>query len=259
MRVLFIGDVTGETAARKLARFLPAYEKQKGVDFTVINGENSSDKNGITPDSANLLFNAGADLITTGNHVFKNISCAELFGGNEFVIRPANYGTAAPGRGFAVVDFGRCKMAVANIGGNVYNLARDNPFTVIDDILDILKKDGIKMILVDFHAEATSEKQAMKYHLAGRVSALIGTHTHVQTADEHIYNNTAYITDAGMTGPEESVIGAKIETTIKQYTSYLPYKHCWADGACFVNGVLIDIDETTGAAVAIQRLQAKNI
>ena len=209
-RVLAIGDVTSEEGTAHLRRHLPGFKKMKGVDFTVINGENISGT-GLTPQQADDLFAAGADVITLGNHTWGKMQITDYLEDNRYILRPANFSPRTPGRGYGVYDLGRVQVAVMVLIGRC-DLAwgSDNPFTTADRLL----KAGDKptFTLVDFHAQATSEKLAMAYYLDGRVSALWGTHTHVPTADERVFpHGTGYITDLGMTGAVESVLGIRPE------------------------------------------------
>lgn len=214
MNILAIGDVVGSIGCKFLRAHLPQLKKVKGVDLVIANGENSADGNGITPTSARFLFDSGVDVITAGNHTFRRKESYELFDSCETLLRPANFPSLAPGRGFCVVDMGRIQVGVLNLMGVVYMESMDSPFDVADRIL----AEGVpKITLVDMHAEATGEKRSLAYYLDGRVSAVFGTHTHVQTADEGILDNgTGYISDLGMTGPKRSVLGVKPELVIQK-------------------------------------------
>lgn len=251
MNILFIGDVVSQTSADYLAKKLPAIKRQHSIDLTIVNGENSADGNGITPFSANILLSGGADVITTGNHCFKRREMNELYEESDVIIRPANFGDVY-GKGYCIVDMGRIRIAVVNLIGMAYMDNCDNPYHCADKLL---KEIDTPNIIVDFHAEATSEKKAMGYYLAGRVSAVIGTHTHVQTADEQILEgHTGYITDAGFTGVKESILGVDKEAIIARLTSYYPQKHTYPTGDIMINGVILDIDEKTGKCRNIERL-----
>ena len=182
MNVLCIGDVVGSAGCRFLRARLPMLKKLKGVDVTIVNGENSADGNGITPDSAEFLFASGADVITTGNHCFRRKECYDMFEEEEALLRPANFPKRAPGHGVCVVDRGRIQVGVVNLMGTVYLDSLASPFDVMDTLLDA--GDLPRITIVDFHAEATGEKRALGFYLDGRISALFGTHTHVPTADE---------------------------------------------------------------------------
>ncbi|MCL2698059.1 MAG: TIGR00282 family metallophosphoesterase [Oscillospiraceae bacterium] len=254
MKILFIGDVVGQYACEKLYAFLPSFkhELEIGKGLVIVNGENSADGNGITPHSAKLLFKAGADVITTGNHCFKRHDMDSTYRENPFILRPANYGGDAPGKGICIIDRGSFSAAVINLAGTNFMIPADNPYKCADELLLSI---GIKNIIVDFHAEATAEKKAMGYYLSGRVSAVLGTHTHVQTADEQIIDkHTAYITDVGMTGVHDSVLGIDKSVIIERFLCYYPKKHALATGKHSINAVLLEIDEKTGKALTISRV-----
>ncbi len=249
--ILFIGDVVGKAGCDFLLQKLPLIKRQYAVDIAVVNGENSAQGNGITKLSADMIFNAGADIITTGNHAFKRREAYEIYE-NDCIIRPANYPDGAPGKGICTLDMGAYSIAVINLSGTVYLDPLDNPFTVIDSMLEEVDTPNI---FVDFHAEATSEKKAMGFHLEGRVSGVFGTHTHVPTADEVILGGyTAYITDLGMTGPERSMLGVEIKPAVDRLRFRLPVRFKEAEGDCFLCGVVVEFDEKTGKSHKIERL-----
>lgn len=249
--ILFIGDVVGKAGCDFLLQKLPLIKRQYAVDITVVNGENSAQGNGITKLSADMIFNAGADIITTGNHAFKRRESYEIYE-NDCIIRPANYPDGAPGKGICTLDMGAYSIAVINLSGTVYLDPLDNPFTVIDNMLEEVDTPNI---FVDFHAEATSEKKAMGFHLEGRVSGVFGTHTHVPTADETILGgHTAYITDLGMTGPERSMLGVEIKPAVDRLRFRLPVRFKEAEGACFLCGAVVKFDEKTGKSHKIEQL-----
>ena len=250
MNVLFVGDVVGQRSAEHLIKTLPKLRREYSVDLTVVNGENSADGNGITPYSAKILLD-GADVITTGNHCFRRREMNDMFEENSSIIRPANFGDTV-GRGYTIVDMGRTRAAVVNLIGMAYMESCDNPFQCIDRILPEI---DAPVIIVDFHAEATSEKKAMGFYLAGRVSAVIGTHTHVQTADEQILSgHTGYITDVGFTGVRDSVLGIDKDVIIARLTTYYPQKHIYPDGDIMINAVLLRIDEKSGKCAGIESI-----
>ena len=253
MNILAIGDVVGSIGCKFLRGHLPQLKKIKGVDLVIANGENSADGNGITPVSARFLFDSGVDVITAGNHTFRRKESYDLFDSCETLLRPANFPSLAPGRGYCVVDMGRIQVGVLNLMGVVYMESMDSPFDAADRIL----AEGVpKITLVDFHAEATGEKKSLAYYLDGRVSAVFGTHTHVQTADECIFEHgTGYISDLGMTGPKRSVLGVKPELVIQKMRSKMPVRFDLADGACEMGCVLFTIDEKTGKTIAVERLK----
>lgn len=254
MRILAVGDVVGTSGLECLRAKLPVLKKENKIDLCVVNGENSSDGNGITPSSAEHIFVSGADVITTGNHAYRRKEMYEYFDDNEFVIRPANYSENNPGRGVCVVDMGRCSVCVINLMGNMYMAdSLHNPFHTIDRLLDEYSENRI--ILVDFHAETTSEKRAMAFYLDGRVSALFGTHTHVQTADECILNNgTGYITDLGMVGTIDSVLGVKPEIVIDKFKYNMPARFDFIKGPASLCGCIFEIDDKTGKTISVERI-----
>lgn len=250
MKLLMFGDVVGEAGCECFCRNAPKLKRQYGADLIVVNGENSAQGNGITPYSADMLFSGGADVITTGNHCFRR-KCDELYD-NERILRPANYPEGAPGSGVCVLDFGSYSVAVINLMGTAFMDALDNPFTVIDGLLAGL---DTKNILLDFHAEATSEKRAMGWYLSGRVSAVIGTHTHVQTADAEILDGrTGYLTDVGMVGGARSVLGVLPELAIEKQRFHRPVQFEEAPGPCILNAVCLEIDSKIGICTKIERV-----
>jgi len=252
MRLLFIGDVVGSAGVTFLEKNIYRIRKEYAIDVTVINGENSAAGNGITPDSYSALIRLGADVVTTGNHCFRRREAVSLYEDNDILLRPANFPESVSGRGYTVLDLGRTRLAVVNLMGTVYMDSLDNPFTVIDSILPKL---GTKNIIVDIHAEATAEKKAIGFWLDGRVTAVLGTHTHVQTSDETVLpKGTAYITDVGMTGPELSVLGVQTELAVEKLRTHCPVTFKESTSPCFLNGVVVDFDETTGRARTIERL-----
>jgi len=251
MKLLFVGDVVGEVGCQFLRQKLPELKRQYQADIAIVNGENSANGNGITLHSAKLIFQSGADIITTGNHAFQRKTDLKVFD-NPCVIRPANYGDACPGKGLTLYDMGSCQIAVINLSGVLFLENLDNPFTVIDDLLKTVETPNI---FVDFHAEATSEKRCMGFHLAGRVTAVLGTHTHVQTADACILDqHTGYITDAGMTGVEDSVLGVDKKIAIERMRLHVPKRYREAEGDCYLNGVLVDFDKKCGKCTKITPL-----
>lgn len=252
MRLLMIGDVVAQTGCDFLASKLREIKRKYEIDVTVINGENSASGNGITVHSCDFLTRIGADVITTGNHAFKRRESVQIFDSVPHLLRPANYPDEVCGKGFCTLDMGRCQIAVVNLMGVIYMDPLTNPFKTADEVLS---KIETKNIFVDFHAEAAAEKKALGYYLAGRVTGVFGTHTHVQTADEAILNGgTAYITDVGMTGPEESVLGVNKEIAIEKQRLNYPVRFMEADTPCFINAVMVEFDEKTGKASHIERI-----
>lgn len=251
MKILFIGDVVGQTSGDYLSSMLPKIKRDYAIDLTIVNGENSADGNGITPFSAKLLLNGGADVITTGNHCFRRREMNDMYEESSVIIRPANLGETY-GNGYCIIDMGNTRVAVINLMGMAYMDSCDNPFHCIDKIL---KEIDTPNIIVDFHAEATSEKKAMGYYLEGRVSAVLGTHTHVQTNDEEILgNHTGYITDVGMTGVKRSVLGVDKDVIISRLTTYYPQKHTYPEGEVMINGVVLEIDKKNGKCLSIEKI-----
>lgn len=241
-----------------LHKRLPTLKSLKKIDAVIVNGENSADTNGITPDSANYLLNCGVDLITTGNHSFQRKESYPLYENRNLpVIRPANYPSKAPGTGSAVIDIGRAQIRVLNMMGTVeMNPVLDCPFATSDALLEGIEE---KIVIMDFHAEATGEKRALACYLDGRISAMFGTHTHVQTADEQILpGGTGFITDVGMTGPVNSVIGVSIDAAIEKMKTKMPVRLSYADGECMLNAVLFTIDEKSGRTTAVERINIAN-
>ncbi|MBR4627553.1 MAG: TIGR00282 family metallophosphoesterase [Ruminococcus sp.] len=250
--LLFVGDVVGKSGCDFLSSKLRLIKQQFSVDVTVVNGENSAQGNGITRASADMIFNAGADIITTGNHAFRRREQLGLFD-DDFIIRPANYPEGgAPGKGVCVLDCGAYSVAVVNLMGTALMEPLDNPFTVIDSILPDI---DVPNVFVDFHAETTSEKKAMGFYLDGKVSGVFGTHTHVQTSDECILpGGTAYITDAGMTGPELSCLGVEPADVISSFRFRTPARFTEAAGDCFLCCIVVEFDEKCGKSYKIERL-----
>lgn len=254
-RLLFVGDVVGKAGCEFLCSELGKIKRKYDIDITVVNGENSAQGNGITRYSADMIINSGADIITTGNHAFRRKESLDIFD-EDYIIRPANYPEGGVvGNGVCVLDMGAYSVAVVNLMGTVYMEPLDNPFAKIDELLPQLETPNI---FVDFHAEATSEKKAMGHYLTGKVTGVFGTHTHVQTADECILDgHTAYITDAGMTGPEISCLGVDVKPVVDMLRFRMPARFKEADGKCFLCGVVTEFDEKSGKSHKIERLIIK--
>ncbi|MGN0621997.1 MAG: TIGR00282 family metallophosphoesterase [Porcipelethomonas sp.] len=249
--LLFIGDVVGKSGCDFLAGKIFGIKKKYNIDITVVNGENSAQGNGITRFSAESLLHCGADVITTGNHCYKRRDSLAIFD-EENIIRPLNFPSGCCGKGICVLDFGSYTACIVNLMGTVYMEPLDNPFTVMEKLLPEISTPNI---FVDFHAEATAEKKAMGHFLTGKVTAVMGTHTHVQTSDETILGeHTGYITDAGMTGPELSVLGVDITPAVDKLRFKFPVRFKEADSPCFINGVVISFDEKSGKCTKIERL-----
>jgi len=241
MRVLFIGDVVGSPGRRGLRETMPALRERHAPDLVIVNGENSAGGIGITERTANDFFGIGTGVITTGNHVYRHREAYDFLDREQRVVRPANYPAGNPGRGHTVVEAGGMRVAVINLSGAVgLNVAR-SPFDTVDGILDRVEADAI---VVDFHAEVTSEKVAMGWHLDGRVAAVLGTHTHVPTADGRVLpKGTAFICDVGMTGSRTSVLGVKPEQALRSLITQMPTRFETAEEDVWVMGAVVDVNE----------------
>ena len=253
--ILAIGDVVGEPGLAHLERRLRSLKRLKDIHFTVVNGENAAGL-GITPEQVEALYAAGADVVTLGNHTFGKVQIARRLEEDPYLLRPANFTGRAPGRGWGVYECGRVRIGVMSLIGRCgLDFHADNPFTTASRIL---KEDRPLFTLVDFHAEATSEKLALAYYLDGRVSALWGTHTHVPTADERVFpKGTGYLTDLGMTGPVESVLGIRPEQSVEQFLGGLPGRYQAADGPCKMQGAVFSLDSETGLCVDVERVDVR--
>jgi metallophosphoesterase (TIGR00282 family) len=256
LKVLFIGDVVGTVGRTAIKALLPALRDRYKIDFIVANGENAAGGFGITEKVASEIFSYGVNIMTSGNHIWDKKESIPYIAKESRIIRPANYPPGVPGCGSVVLTLpSGSKIGIVNISGRVFMASIDCPFRVGSDEIGRVQKET-KCIIVDLHAEATSEKIAFGYFVDGRVSAVIGTHTHVQTADEKILpGGTAYITDVGMTGPEVSVIGIEKEQIIERFLLQMPRKFETARGSAILSAVVIEIDDRSGKASAIQRLQ----
>jgi metallophosphoesterase (TIGR00282 family) len=254
MRILFIGDIVGQPGRKMVARHLARLVAQQKADLVIANAENAAAGFGITPGVAQELFGLGIALLTTGNHVWDKKEAEAYLAVEGRVLRPANYPDEVPGSGAHILRIGETLVGVINLQGRAFLPAIDCPFRAADRELAQLSR-MTDLILVDFHAEATAEKQAIGWYLDGRVSAVLGTHTHVQTADERLLpGRTAYITDVGMTGPRDSVIGIRIEDAIPKFLTQMPRRFTVADGPALLSAVLVEV-ETGGRATRIERLQ----
>ena len=254
INILAVGDVVSASGCEKLRNCLPKFKRENNIDVTVVNGENSAVGNGILPMSADDIFTSGADVVTGGNHTFRRREIYDELERNEFLLRPANYGKEAPGRGYTIVDRGAYRVGVVNLCGTVFMEPLENPFICIDRVLEKLKRET-DIIIVDFHAEATAEKRAMGFYLDGRASAVFGTHTHVPTAEEQILpHGTGYIADVGMTGPKMSVLGVTPELAIEKMKTNLPVRFQNPDGEAELDGVIFTVSRDTAKTVRIQRI-----
>lgn len=256
MKILAVGDLIGSAGVRKLKNILPKLREQEKIDFVIVNGENSGEGMGITEKNFHDILAEKVDVITMGNHtwgkkdIFKFIDHPKL-------IRPANYTKGIVGKGYNIYICKDKKIAVINLIGRVdMNVLSDNPFIIAKELVEKLQNQ-VDIIVIDFHAEATAEKIALGYYLDGKVTAIYGTHTHVQTADETILENgTGYITDIGMTGPKKSVIGMDVSVSIKRFETTLPERYRIASGECIFNGVIFNIDDNTNKVKEIKRIKA---
>lgn len=252
MRILMIGDVVGKPGRRAIETLVPSMRRELAIDFVIANGENSAGGFGITPSTARDLLDAEVDVITSGNHIWKHKEIVPYINGEWPLIRPANYPSESPGRGYIRI----ADTAVINLMGRVFMNTLDCPFRTVDRILENLSSgDAPRFIFVDFHAEATSEKQAMGWYLDGRVSAVVGTHTHVATADTRVLpGGTGFVTDVGMTGPSNSVIGCQVPIVLEQFLSQMPVRLAVAEeGPAILNAVVVELDEISGRAVSVKR------
>jgi metallophosphoesterase (TIGR00282 family) len=255
VKILIVGDVFGEPGRRAVQTLLPRLKREHDVDLTVVNVENAAAGFGVTPPIAQGFLDQGVDVMTSGNHIWDKKEIIEYIARENLLLRPANMPLGTPGTGFITVKAGPHKVAVLNLIGRVFMLPVDCPFRKADEVLPQLRKET-PIILVDMHCEATSEAQAMGWYLDGRVSAVIGTHRHVQTADERVLpKGTAYITDVGMTGPVDSVIGVDKDTILRRFLTQMPVKMEPAKGPAALHGALITIDPDSGQASEIRRLR----
>jgi len=255
-RILFIGDVIGRPGRFAIRSILPKFKERYKPQLIIANGENLAGGLGITQETADEVFSCGVDFLTTGNHIWDRREFLEDIDSFENIIRPANYPKGAPGSGYAIIDSAEdVPIAIFNLSGRVFMESLDDPFAAAMDIVSKLREEA-KIIVLDFHAEATSEKVAMGWYLDGQVSAVIGTHTHVQTADERILpKGTAYITDVGMTGPVNSIIGTKKDLIIRKFLTQMPVRFEVAKGDVRVSAVIFDVNTLTGKATSIERIQ----
>ncbi len=255
MRILMLGDIVGKPGRRAVQATLDKVKEEWEIDFTVANGENAAGGNGITREIADELFDSGIDVLTMGNHVWDKKEIFSFIDQEPRILRPANYPPGTPGRGAGVFKTNKDKIGIISLSGRVFmgeNL--DCPFRTAEAVTNKLKEE-VKIVLVDFHAEATSEKIALGWHLAGRVAAVCGTHTHVLTADERVLPpGTAYISDLGMTGPRDSVLGVNTETVVKKFLTQLPTRFEVASGPYQLNGVVLTVNTQTGIATDIVRI-----
>ena len=251
-KVLAVGDVVGNPGLDRISRSLRYLKRKTGADFTIVNGENAAVV-GMTPRQAEEIFDGGADVITMGNHTFGKRELVEYMEESPYVLRPANYAPQAPGKGWGIFDSKAGPVAVIDLQGRVnMDYTPDNPFLEVEKIL---KQIDTKLIFVELHAEATSEKLAMGYMLDGRVSALWGTHTHVPTSDAQVLpKGTGYVTDLGMTGPKHSVLGIRPDLSIAKFRGDLTERYRWAEGPTKLEAVLFTVDSATGLCKSVERV-----
>lgn len=255
MKVLFIGDIVGNVGRKALKENLPYLKSKYKPHVVIVNGENAAAGRGITGAIANEFFNWGVHGITLGNHTWDNKDIFDFIDDEPRMIRPANFPPGTPGRGYTVVKGEGKELAIVNLQGRTFLPALDCPFRVADEIVDEPRQDH-KCILVDMHAEATSEKIAMGWHLDGRASLVVGTHTHVQSNDDRILpGGTAYLTDAGMVGPRDGILGMEREAVLRKFYTQLPVRFVVDDGKWHFHGVFVEIDEATGAATRIEKIR----
>lgn len=256
-----LGDIVGKIGCDGLIAALPKLREAYAPDIIIANGENAASGLGITGSIARRLFSAGVSVITLGNHTWHREEVMPYLDQEPRLLRPANFPKPAPGRGvgvFSAQDGGR--IGVASLLGRIHLDAVEDPFRMADEILTAWDREGVKVTFFDFHAEATSEKQAFGYHVDGRASVVVGTHTHVQTADEKLLPaGTAYITDIGMTGPQHSVIGMEPTNVIKRFMTQRPHRFETGGGGAMVNGILAEVDTASGRAITIERIRLLDI
>ncbi len=255
MRILMVGDVVGRPGRYFFMEKTPELKQRLKLNMVVVNGENAAHGKGLTPTIFSELIRGGADVVTTGNHIWDNSSVLQIIDTEPFLLRPANYPEETPGRGFCIYPVGKKKVGVINMAGRVFmQPPMDDPFRLGDKILNLIKK-SCDVILIDFHAEATSEKLAFAHYFDGQVTAVVGTHTHVQTADEKILpNGTAYISDLGMVGAENSILGMAIEPVMKRFLTGRPSKFEVAEGAAIYCALLIETNDKTNKPIKIERI-----
>ncbi len=260
LKILAVGDVCGESGCAMLLKSLSRIKKEYNIDFTVVNGENSSSSNAISAQSASLIYAAGADVITGGNHTLHRKDFRPLLDRDDTLLRPDNMPKAEFGKGYCLCDMGHTRVAVINLLGQTYldMHEAENPFICADRLIERAKDEGADIILVDFHAEATSEKLALGLYLDGKVAAVFGTHTHIQTSDCKILpRGTAYITDLGMTGPDDGVLGVKADIIIDRFKNGGTGRFCHAEGEPVLEGMIIEADKVSGKAISAKAIRIK--
>ena len=254
MKLLIVGDVCGRPGRAAFSKYVRKIRNEQGIDIVIVNGENAAAGKGLTRKALDELYAGGADIVTSGNHIWDKKDVFQFIDSEPFLVRPANYPEGAPGRGWCAFPFKAKTVGVMNLSGRAFMPPMDCPFQRVEDILREMK-DECDIIILDFHAETTSEKLAMAWYLDGRVNAVIGTHTHVQTADERLLpKGTAYISDVGMVGPWDSVLGVKTDLIIEKFLSCRPVKFEIPDTECVFSAVIVTVDDTTNKTLKIERL-----
>lgn len=254
MRIMLVGDVVGRAGRRAFRTITPRLRVEHGIDVVIVNGENSAGGKGYTRKALDELYAGGADVVTSGNHVWDKKDVFDFVDHEPFLVRPANYPVGTPGRGYCIFPFRAVNVAVMNLSGRSFMPALDCPFQKVDEILAEI--GGLAdVVVLDFHAETTSEKLAMGYYLDGRADIVVGTHTHVQTADERILpGGTAYITDLGMVGAQDSILGVRKDIVIQKFRTGMPVRFEMAEGAAEYAAVIVDIDPSGGRTAQIERI-----
>ena len=254
MRIMLVGDVVGRAGRRAFRTITPRLRVEHGIDVVIVNGENSAGGKGYTRRALDELYAGGADVVTSGNHVWDKKDVFDFVDHEPFLVRPANYPVGTPGRGYCIFPFRAVNVAVMNLSGRSFMPALDCPFQKVDEILAEI--GGLAdVVVLDFHAETTSEKLAMGYYLDGRADIVVGTHTHVQTADERILpGGTAYITDLGMVGAQDSILGVRKDIVIQKFRTGMPVRFEMAEGAAEYAAVIVDIDPSGGRTAQIERI-----
>lgn len=260
VKILFIADIIGYPGYRFLEKHLQKIKDDNKIDITIVNGENGQAGKGLSPKIAKSYFDLGINVITTGNHIWNRRQFYPMLDQNPYILRPINYPQGCPGHGSCIYPlFDNIQIGIINLQGRSFMYPIDCPFQIIDREIEVMKKQGLRIIIVDFHAEATAEKVALGWYLDGKVSCIIGTHTHVQTADEKILpNGSAYITDVGMTGSFDSVIGMEKESAIHRFLTQIPVPYKVAEDDVRCCGIIISVDTRTGKSKSISRFQMKD-
>ena len=253
---MLVGDVIGRSGRRAFCKITPRLRKEKDIDVVIVNGENSAGGKGFTRKSLDELYRGGADIVTSGNHVWDKRDVLEFIDQEPFLIRPANYPEGTPGKGWCSYPFKAKNIGVMNLSGRAFMPPLDCPFQKVEELLHEMR-DECDIVFLDFHAETTSEKTAMGYYLDGRVNGVVGTHTHVQTADERIVNGTAAISDLGMCGAYTSVLGRDVKEIVTRFTTEEKTRYTIAEGPGIFCGVIVNIDEQTCRAHSIERIQIR--